>query len=111
MYVTVDCFIVDEYQELTEREQEDLEKLLKEEEEKCSDGSSTGIQDIEAFTEHLSQQLAQLDDANIHTLMDSETQIHSLMSRIDLTLLEIKVHVHVLLISVVMCRNGGVINQ
>ena len=89
-------FVLDEYQELTEREQEDLEKLLKEEEDKSS-LSSTGIQDIEAFTEHLSQQLAQLDDANIHTLMDSETQIHSLMSRIDQTLLEIKVSIGIMI--------------
>ena len=64
--------------------------MLKEEEDKAGNESS-GIQDVEAFTEHLSQQLAQLDDANIHTLMDSETQIHSLMHRIDKTLLEIKV--------------------
>ncbi len=84
------CTCIDEYQELTEREQADLEKMLKEEEGKA-DGESSGIQDVEAFTQHLSQQLSQLDDANIHTLMDSETQIHSLMSRIDKTLMEIKV--------------------
>ena len=81
----------DEYQELTEREQSDLDKMLKEEEGKAAGGESSGIQDVEAFTQHLSQQLGQLDDANIHTLMDSETQIHSLMSRIDKTLMEIKV--------------------
>ena len=52
-----------------------------------------GIQDAEIFTEHLSQQLAQLDEANIHTLMDSETQIFTLMQRIDETMFEIQVYV------------------
>ena len=65
--------------------------MLKEEEERAGTESASGIQDVEAFMEHLSQQLAQLDEANIHTLMDSETQIHSLMTRIDKTMLEIQV--------------------
>ena len=49
------------------------------------------FQDVAAFTEHLSQQLAQLDDANIHTLMDSESQIQSLMRQLDVGLREIHV--------------------
>uniref|UniRef100_A0A1X7VCF4 Exocyst complex component Sec3 PIP2-binding N-terminal domain-containing protein n=1 Tax=Amphimedon queenslandica TaxID=400682 RepID=A0A1X7VCF4_AMPQE len=77
----------EDYQELSEKEQEDLEKLLKEEEEKT--GGQSGIQNIEAFTENLSQQLSNLDEANIHTLMDSETQIHTLMKSIDNTTIEI----------------------
>lgn len=85
----VDIFL-EEYQELSEKEQEDLERLLMYEEEK-SKGVASGIQDIEAFTKNLSEQLSQLDEANIHTLMDSETQIHSLMLMIDKTILEIKV--------------------
>ena len=79
----------EDYQELSEKEQEDLEKLLKEEEEKT--GGQSGIQNIEAFTENLSQQLSNLDEANIHTLMDSETQIHTLMKSIENTMLEIGV--------------------
>ena len=58
----------EEYQELTDKEQEDLEKLLKEEERR-SGGESAGVQDIAVFTENLSQQLGQLDDANIHMLI------------------------------------------
>lgn len=83
---------VEEYQELSEREQEDLEKLLKEEEVK-SGGQSIGIQDITTFTEHLSQQLTQLDDANIHMLMGSENQIEGLMKLLDQSLMEIEVRV------------------
>jgi hypothetical protein len=78
----------EDYQELTEKEQLDLEKLLKDEEEKLS--GETALHDIEAFTERLSQQLSQLDEANIHTLMDSEAQICSLMIMLDNTMLEIQ---------------------
>ena len=56
-----------------ENEQEDLEKLLKEEER--SGEQSLGVQNIAAFTEHLSQQLSHLGDAHIHMLMGSEEQI------------------------------------
>ena len=80
----------EEYQELTEKEQEDLEKLLKEEERR-SGGQAGGVQDIAAFTEHLSQQLGQLDDANIHMLMGSEEQIQRLMKQLDNSLMEIQV--------------------
>ena len=48
------------------------------------------IQDAAAFTEHLSEELAQLDEANIHALMGSETQIRDLMSHIDQALYEIE---------------------
>lgn len=53
------------------------------------------MQDVAAFTEHLSQQLAQLDDANIHTLMDSESQIQFLMRQLENGLKEIHVCVSV----------------
>ena len=71
----------EEYQELTDKEQQDLEKLLKEEERR-SGGESAGVQDIAVFTENLSQQLGQLDDANIHMLMGSEEQIQRLMGQL-----------------------------
>ena len=80
----------EEYQELTDKEQEDLEKLLKEEERR-SGGESAGVQDIAVFTENLSQQLGQLDDANIHMLMGSEEQIQRLMGQLDASLTEIQV--------------------
>ena len=57
----------------------------------CVKCCSFRFQDVAAFTEHLSQQLAQLDDANIHTLMDSESQIQSLMRQLDIGLREIHV--------------------
>ena len=75
---------------MTDKEQEDLEKLLKEEERR-SGRESAGVQDIAAFTEHLSQQLGQLDDANIHMLMGSEEQIQRLMKKLDDSLNEIQV--------------------
>ena len=46
----------EEYQELTEKEREELEKVLKEEERRSGE-QSLGVQDIAAFTDHLSQQL------------------------------------------------------
>ena len=93
--------LAEDYQELTDKEQEDLEKLLKEEEEKS--GGQSGIQNIEAFTENLSLQLSNLDEANIHTLMDSETQIHTLMRSIDNTMMEIGVCLVAIFSNVVFC--------
>lgn len=71
----------EEYQELTEQEEKDLEDLLLRE---------NAIQDAPAFMENLSEELAQLDQGNIHSLMGSETQIRELMTDLDQAILEIE---------------------
>ncbi len=71
----------EEYSELSPEEEADLEELLSREH---------AIQDAAAFTENLSEELAQLDEANIHALMGSEAQIRQLMSHIDQALFEIE---------------------
>lgn len=47
------------------------------------------LQDAGTFTENLSEELAQLDEANIHTMIGAETQIHELMQELDRALVEI----------------------
>ena len=76
---------------MTDKEQEDLEKLLKEEEQKEWRGECWGAGHCCTLTENLSQQLGQLDDANIHMLMGSEEQIQRLMGQLDASLTEIQV--------------------
>lgn len=79
--VTVTIALPEEYQELTEQEEKDLEDLLLRE---------NAIQDAPAFMENLSEELAQLDQGNIHSLMGSEAQIRELMGHLDQAVLEIE---------------------
>ena len=58
----------EEYQELTEKEKEDLQKLLKEEERRSGE-QSLGVQDNAVFTEHFSQQLMKGDGSDEHILI------------------------------------------
>ena len=78
---TLPSNLSEEYQELTEQEEKDLEDLLLRE---------NAIQDAPAFMENLSEELAQLDQGNIHSLMGSETQIRELMTDLDQAILEIE---------------------
>ncbi len=79
-HVTTYVSAAEEYSELSPEEEADLEALLSRE---------NAIQDAATFTENLSEELAQLDEANIHALMGSEAQIRQLMSHIDRALFEI----------------------
>ncbi|XP_020608511.1 exocyst complex component 1-like isoform X2 [Orbicella faveolata] len=61
----------EDYQELTQREEKDLEYMISQ--------TENAISNIEAFTEQLSKDLSVLDGANIHSIMDAEPQVESLM--------------------------------
>ena len=74
-------YCADDYQELSTHEEEDIEKLL---------GRDNAIQDATSFMENLSEELAQLDQGNIHSLMGSETQIQELMERLEQGIVEIE---------------------
>ncbi len=66
---------------LSQHEEEDIESLL---------GRDNAIQDAASFMEHLSEELAQLDQGNIRSLMDSESQIQDLMTRLEHGIVEIE---------------------
>lgn len=60
---------------LTEREEFDLEKVL--------GRAENAVVNAEAFMEQLAKELSILDGENIHSIMDSEVQVNSLMDSID----------------------------
>ena len=72
---------VEEYSELSPQAEADLENLLL---------RDNAIQDAAAFMEHLSEELAQLDQGNIHSLMGSEVQITQLLEHLDQAVMEIE---------------------
>lgn len=65
----------EDYQELSAKEESDLELLMSE----CQ----VAISNAEVFTEQLSKQLSVLDGANIHSIMGSEDQVLNLMRLLD----------------------------
>ncbi|KAK3099143.1 hypothetical protein FSP39_000104 [Pinctada imbricata] len=67
--------IQDDYQELTSKEESDLDSLMSE----CK----MAISNAEAFADQLSKQLSVLDGANIHSIMGSEDQVLNLMRLLD----------------------------
>ncbi|XP_052794557.1 exocyst complex component 1-like isoform X2 [Mya arenaria] len=66
---------LEEYQALSNQEEEDLETLMS----KCS----AAISNAENFAEQLSKQLSILDGANMHVIMGSEDQVFNLMRLLD----------------------------
>ncbi len=46
-------------------------------------GRENAIQDAASFMEHLTEELSQLDQSNIHALMGSEKQIETLMEYLE----------------------------
>lgn len=60
---------------LTEREEFDLERVL--------GRAENAVVNAEAFMEQLAKELSILDGENIHSIMESETQVNSLMDSID----------------------------
>ena len=60
-----------------------MEALLK-------SGREHAIQDAVAFMENLSEELSQLDQSNIHSLMGSEVQIEQLMEHLEGGIMEIE---------------------
>lgn len=74
---------LEEYRELSSQEEADLEDLLKSRKE-------IAIQDAVAFMENLSEELSQLDQSNIHSLMGSEEQIEQLMEYLEGGIMEIE---------------------
>ncbi|KAJ8277098.1 hypothetical protein GJAV_G00071450 [Gymnothorax javanicus] len=72
---------LDEYQELSTREEQDIEGMM----EVCE----YAISNAEAFAEKLSRELQVLDGANIQSIMASEKQVNTLMALLDEALSEV----------------------
>lgn len=72
---------LDEYQELSTREEQDVESMM----EMCE----YAISNAEAFAEQLSRELQVLDGANIQSIMASEKQVNILMQLLDEALGEV----------------------
>ncbi|KAI1888699.1 hypothetical protein AGOR_G00171420 [Albula goreensis] len=72
---------LDEYQELSAREEQDIEGMM----EVCE----YAISNAEAFAEKLSRELQVLDGANIQSIMASEKQVNTLMQLLDEALAEV----------------------
>lgn len=72
---------LDEYQELSTREEQDIESMM----EMCE----YAISNAEAFAEQLSRELQVLDGANIQSIMASEKQVNILMQLLDEALGEV----------------------
>uniref|UniRef100_A0A8D0BPN1 Exocyst complex component 1 n=1 Tax=Salvator merianae TaxID=96440 RepID=A0A8D0BPN1_SALMN len=72
--------VVDEYQELSAREEQDIEIMM--------EGCEYAISNAEAFADKLSRELQVLDGANIQSIMASEKQVNILMKLLDEALKE-----------------------
>ncbi|KAK7889599.1 hypothetical protein WMY93_025159 [Mugilogobius chulae] len=72
---------LDEYQELSAREEQDIDGMM----EMCE----YAISNAEAFAEQLSKELQVLDGANIQSIMASEKQVNILMQLLDEALTEV----------------------
>lgn len=83
LYAYLLFIYVEEYRELSSQEEADLEDLLQ-------SGREIAIQDAVAFMENLSEELSQLDQSNIHSLMGSEEQIEQLMEYLEGGIMEIE---------------------
>ncbi|XP_028658089.1 exocyst complex component 1 isoform X5 [Erpetoichthys calabaricus] len=66
---------LDDYQELSTREEQDIEIMM--------DACEYAISNAEAFAEKLSRELQVLDGANIQSIMASEKQVNILMQLLD----------------------------
>ncbi|KAJ8333306.1 hypothetical protein SKAU_G00422020 [Synaphobranchus kaupii] len=73
--------VLDDYQELSTREEQDIESMM----EVCE----YAISNAEAFAEKLSRELQVLDGANIQSIMASEKQVNTLMKLLDEALGEV----------------------
>uniref|UniRef100_A0A452TQE7 Exocyst complex component 1 n=1 Tax=Ursus maritimus TaxID=29073 RepID=A0A452TQE7_URSMA len=73
--------VVDVYQELNAREEQDIEIMM--------EGCECAISNAEAFAERLSRELQVLDGANIQSIMASEKQVNILMKLLDEALKEV----------------------
>uniref|UniRef100_A0A8D0BYA8 Exocyst complex component 1 n=1 Tax=Salvator merianae TaxID=96440 RepID=A0A8D0BYA8_SALMN len=73
--------VVDEYQELSAREEQDIEIMM--------EGCEYAISNAEAFADKLSRELQVLDGANIQSIMASEKQVNILMKLLDEALKEV----------------------
>uniref|UniRef100_A0A8C4F461 Exocyst complex component 1 n=1 Tax=Dicentrarchus labrax TaxID=13489 RepID=A0A8C4F461_DICLA len=72
---------LDDYQELSTREEQDIESMM----EMCE----YAVSNAEAFAEQLSRELQVLDGANIQSIMASEKQVNILMQLLDEALGEV----------------------
>ena len=74
----------EDHRELSAQEEVDLERLLE------SSGREDAIQDAAALVDNLTEELSQLDQSNIHSLMRSEEQIEQLMEHLEGGIVEIE---------------------
>ncbi|XP_066576009.1 exocyst complex component 1 isoform X2 [Amia ocellicauda] len=72
---------LDDYQELSAREEQDIEIMM--------EGCEYAISNAEGFAEKLSRELQVLDGANIQSIMASEKQVNILMQLLDEALNEV----------------------
>ncbi|XP_048589253.1 exocyst complex component 1 isoform X2 [Nematostella vectensis] len=72
---------VEDYQELSQGEEQDLEHMMSQ--------TENAISNIETFTDQLSKDLSVLDGANIYSIMASEDQVTSLMDLLEAALVEL----------------------
>uniref|UniRef100_A0A6P7G551 Exocyst complex component 1 n=1 Tax=Diabrotica virgifera virgifera TaxID=50390 RepID=A0A6P7G551_DIAVI len=77
----LDHEMVEDFQVNTEKEQEDLKRLMT--------GCEFAISNAEAFMEVLARDLSLLDGENIHCVLASEDQVEALMDHLELALNEV----------------------
>jgi hypothetical protein len=70
------------YQELSAKEEADLEQILS--------GCEWSISNVESLTERLTEELMSLDNANIQSIIASEEQVVSLLDQMDKSLWELQ---------------------
>ncbi|EDO44427.1 predicted protein [Nematostella vectensis] len=82
-FINVDMTVleVEDYQELSQGEEQDLEHMMSQ--------TENAISNIETFTDQLSKDLSVLDGANIYSIMASEDQVTSLMDLLEAALVEL----------------------
>ncbi|XP_039288046.1 exocyst complex component 1-like isoform X3 [Nilaparvata lugens] len=73
---------LEEYQALTEKEELDLEQLMKQ----CN----TAVSNAEAFIETLTKDLSILDGENVQSVLASEQQVTSLMTQLEVAMAEVE---------------------
>ncbi|KAF7270489.1 hypothetical protein GWI33_016555 [Rhynchophorus ferrugineus] len=89
--MALDNDFADDFQAITEKEQEDLKRLM--------DGCEFAISNAEGFMEILARDLSLLDGENVQCVLASEEQVKSLMEQLELAIneadeLEVKLDIY-----------------
>ncbi|XP_060528406.1 exocyst complex component 1 isoform X2 [Cylas formicarius] len=78
--MTLDTDFVEDFQAITDKEQDDLKRLMQ--------GCEFAISNAEGFMEILNRDLSLLDSENVQCLLASEEQLETLMEQLDLAINE-----------------------